>query len=96
MTHVRIRLEIAKVVIIHNAEPAVAEGLGNGQRNLGFRLDDVSAILLDLGPHFLFQGDGKCPALLGLSLSDPKVRGRLIRLQISPDIGKQSRMPFAT
>ena len=71
------------MVIIGNAKVSLAEGIGNGQRNLGFRLNHLGAVLLHGREHLLLHRHCERPALfgfgarnagVGLSLGGLKIR----------------------
>jgi len=80
--NLRVGLQIAHVVIIHDAHVAAAEGLGDGERHLGLGQHDLGPVFLDESAHFLFQGHGQSPAFLGKGLGDAQVGGGLVGLQI--------------
>jgi len=56
--HLGIGLDIIELVVVHDAEIAFAECLGDGHRDLGLSFDDLGLHLLDAGLHFLLKGNG--------------------------------------
>ena len=53
IAHFGVGLDVADVVIVHDAQAAFLEGVGDGQRDLGLGFDDFGAVGLDLGAVFL-------------------------------------------
>ena len=82
LAHRGIRLHVPHLVVLHDAEPTVAESGGDGQRHLGFGENDLRPVLLYERLHFLFFGNGGGPALFGLGLGDPQVGGGLIGVEL--------------
>jgi hypothetical protein len=63
-----------------------AEGLCDGQRHLGFRLDDLGFHFRDAGDHFLFEGDGGGAADFRLCLGHVLVSLGLRLLEFGADV----------
>src|SRR5262249_56186463 len=47
--HVGVGLDIPHVVVVHDAEPAFAEGVGQGERHLRLGEHDLGAVFVDEG-----------------------------------------------
>ena len=83
--------DVLHAVEVHDAELALAEGLGDGLRDLGLGLDDLGLHLLDAGAHFLLGGDGHGAAAFGLGLAQLLVGLGALGFQHGADVGDFAR-----
>ena len=86
LPHFGVGEDVVVFGVIHDAELAVAEGLGDGERDLGFCFDDASAHFLGAGGHFLLEGDGGGAAHFGVGLGDFFVGLGLLGLEFGADV----------
>src|SRR5690606_8379960 len=86
VAHPRVGLEVAEVVVVHHSQVALAEGVGDGLRHLGFGGDEAGALLLHGRAHLLFERHRRRAPLLGAGLRHPQVGRRLVRLELRPDV----------
>ena len=86
MAHIRIRLDVVQLVVIHDAELALAQRLCHGVWHLCLRLDHLGLHLLRVRLHLLLSGDCHRAAFLRLCLRNALIRLRLIGLQLCTDV----------
>ncbi len=86
LAHVGISQDVVVAGVVHDAELAVAEGLGDGEGDFGFGFDDAGAHFLGAGSHFLFEGDSCGAANFGVGLSDFFVGFGLFGLEFGTDV----------
>ena len=86
MAHIRIRLDVVQLVVIHDAELALAQCLRHGVGHLCLRLDHLGLHLLCVRLHLLLARDCHGTAFLRLRLCDALIRFRLIGLQLRTDV----------
>ena len=65
---------------------AFAEGIGHCLRYFGFGQHQLSALLCDVGFHFLFFGDRIGATFFGCRLSNSSVRFGLVGLKACTDV----------
>ena len=81
LAHGGVGLDVPQLVVVHDAEVAVAEGLGHGLGDLGFGEHDLRPVLGLLGDVLLLVGDGQGTPLLGLGLEAALVGFGLVGLR---------------
>lgn len=86
LPHFGVGEDVVVLGVIHDAELAVAEGLGDGERDLGFGFNDAGAHFLGAGSHFLLEGDGGGAAYFGVGLGDFFVGFGLFGLKFGTDV----------
>ena len=84
--HLRIGHDILHIIIVHDAQLAFAQGLGQGQGDFGLGFDDLGLHFLGISLHFLLFGDSHGPPFFGLGLGDLLVRFGLVGLQSGADV----------
>lgn len=77
---------VLHLIIIHDAQLALAESRRHRARHFCFRLDDLRTLLLRGSLHFLLAGNSHCGAFLCLRLRNAAIGFRLIHLQLRADI----------
>src|SRR5690606_31522024 len=82
----RVGLDVLELVVVHHADVAAPERLGDRQRHLRLGLHHLGAHRLDAGAVLLLLGHGHGAALLGLGLRDALVGLGLVGLQLSADV----------
>src|SRR5690606_132708 len=87
LAHVGVGDDVLHVVVVEHPELARAEGLGDGQRQLGLGLDDEGAHLEDARLHLLLHGHGGGAPRLGARLGYLLVGLGLLGLQLGADVG---------
>ena len=86
LPHGGIGLHVPVALIVHDAEVAAAECLGDGQRDLRLGGDHLGALVLRLRLELLLDRHREGPPLLRLGLGDALVRLGLVRLQLGADV----------
>src|SRR5262249_12412795 len=86
VSHFGVSLNIAQVIIIDDSQMSLPEGVSDCHRDLGFGRNDLGAIFLDGGLHFLLSGDGEGTTLFGLGASDTGVGFRLKGLKVGANV----------
>src|SRR5690606_35004553 len=84
--HRRGGLDVLELVVVHHADVAAPDRLGDRQRHLRLGLHHLGAHRLDAGAVLLLLGHGHGAALLGLGLRDALVGLGLVGLQLSADV----------